>query len=316
MTPKVSIICLCYNHSRFIEEAVESVFRQTYLNFEIIIIDDASQDNSKEVIERLCRKYTQIKFIPNGENMGMCKSFNKGLSISTGEFIIDLAGDDVLFPQRIEKQVNAFQQLDDSYGVVYSNAMMMNEKGESLGTFYRQGSGGELLERVIEGNVFSKVVTSYHICSPTIMMKKKVLNDLGGYDPSLSYEDYDFFIRSSRYYKYHFINEVLTGKRDVKGSDSYSWFKRKHNLHLTSTLKIHKKYLWLCKNEDEINAGLSSIRYHMRQSLFMECYSLCIQYFELLKGLNKYTFMDRVIYSIAKTRLPLYYFYNIYKKML
>jgi hypothetical protein len=148
------------------------------------------------------------------------------------------------------------------------------------------------------------------------MMKKKVLNDLGGYDPSLSYEDYDFFIRSSRYYKYHFINEVLTGKRDVKGSDSYSWFKRKHNLHLTSTLKIHKKYLWLCKNEDEINAGLSSIRYHMRQSLFMECYSLCIQYFELLKGLNKNTFTDRVIYSIAKTRLPLYYFYNIYKKML
>lgn len=316
MSPKVTIICLCYNHSKFIAEAVESVFNQTYSNLELIIVDDASQDNSKEVITNLCVKYSQIRFIQNEQNLGMCKSFNKGLSFSTGEFIIDLAADDILYPDRIEKQVHAFQNLDIHFGVVFSDAMMMNEKGKDLHTFYKRSTDGELLENVNDGDVFTKVVTSYHICSPTIMMKKKVLEELGGYDPSLSYEDYDFFIRSSRNYKYFFINEVLTGKRDVKGSDSYSWYKRKHNLHLSSTLKILKKYLWLCKNEEEINAGLSSIRYHMRQSLFMECHSLCIDYFELLKGLNKNTITDKFIYTMALAKLPLFRFYNLYKKML
>jgi len=314
MNPKVSVICLCYNHAKFLEEAVLSVYHQTYKNVELIIVDDASKDNSRNVINNILQKYPDTKYIQNDVNLGMCKSFNKALLISEGEYVIDLAADDLMLPERIEKQIAAFLNLDENYGVVFTDAMMVNENRENLHTFYKRGMDGRLLEAVADGNIFTQIVSRYYVCSPTIMMKKKVLEELGGYDGSLSYEDYDFFIRSSRIYKYYFLDEILTIKRDVKGSGSYSFYKRKKNDHLESTFKVHKKYLWLCKNKEEMNAGLSSIRYHMRQSLFMECYSLCIEYFYLLKGLNKNSMVDKIIYSMAKARLPLFKLYHLYQK--
>jgi hypothetical protein len=145
------------------------------------------------------------------------------------------------------------------------------------------------------------------------MVRKKVFTELGGYDATLKYEDYDFFVRSSRNYKYYFINELLTLKRDVKGSSSYQWYQRKNNPYLTSTLQVLRKYLWLCKDKNEMEASLSSIRYHMRQSLFLECYSLTKEYYQLIKSLNKLTLTDKAMYQLASFRIPLYNLFSLYR---
>lgn len=315
MNPLVSVICLCYNQAKFVSDAVESVVNQTYKNIELIVVNDASQDASKNVILELCKKYPFIKFINNETNLGMCLSFNRALSESKGSFLIDLAADDILLPERIEKQVQAFEKLDNSYGVVFSDAIITNENKQPTGTFYKRNSNNELTQNVISGDIFTKVVASYQICSPTIMVRKNVFTDLGGYDPTLNYEDYDFFIRSSRNYQYYFINELLTLKRDVKGSNSYQWHQRKNNPYLTSTLQVLKKYVWLSKDKKEIESSLSSIRYHMRQSLFLECYDLTKEYYLLIKNMNQATFIDNVIYKLASWKFPLYNLFSLYRAL-
>src|SRR6187455_35784 len=101
--PLVSVICLCYNQASFVREAVLSVIHQTYRDIELIIIDDASTDNSVEVISDVLKSHPSIKFIPLKKNVGNCKAFNMGYRLSRGQYLIDLAADDVLLPARIER---------------------------------------------------------------------------------------------------------------------------------------------------------------------------------------------------------------------
>src|SRR5690554_6116465 len=104
MQPLVSVICLCHNHERFLEEAIDSVLDQTYPNIEIIVVDDASTDGSKALLKDICVK-NNLPFIDIAENIGNCAAFNKGFSVAKGKYVIDFAMDDVMMPERIEKQV-------------------------------------------------------------------------------------------------------------------------------------------------------------------------------------------------------------------
>ena len=101
--PLVSVICLCYNQGEFINDAVNSVLNQEYSNIELIIIDDHSTDVSTEIIQEIVTKNPQIKAIYNPQNIGNCKAFNIGYYASSGEYLIDLAADDLLDPNRISK---------------------------------------------------------------------------------------------------------------------------------------------------------------------------------------------------------------------
>ena len=92
--PVVSVICLCYNHKRFVEEAIQSVLDQTYSNVELIVVDDSSTDGSQAVIESLMANNPAVKFIPLSSNQGNCRAFNLGWKYASGKYIIDLSADD------------------------------------------------------------------------------------------------------------------------------------------------------------------------------------------------------------------------------
>lgn len=316
MYPLVSVICLCYNHARFIEEAVNSVVSQTYKDVELIIVDDQSTDNSVEVISQLMKKNDQLRFIKNDKNIGMCKSFNKALKETKGEFIIDLAADDIMLCERIMEQVEAFLTLKATYGVVYSDAYLINEKGEKITTFYKRNELGGLMETAPSKKVFKDLIHSYRICSPTIMVRKKVLEELGGYDENLSYEDYDFFVRSSREYRYFYIDKPLMLKREVVGSDSSSWYKTgTNNTHLSSTLLVCKKALWLCKTKEEKTALLHSVRYHFRQAYFLNVFLLVEDYYELIGSIHKQSITDKIILRLSRKNINVYPIYLYYLKV-
>ena len=108
--PLVSVICLCYNHARFVREAVESVLNQSYKNIQVIIADDASTDNSIEEIHSLKATYAPVELLLFSKNLGNCKAFNEALKLAKGEFVIDFATDDVMMSDRIEKQVAFFER--------------------------------------------------------------------------------------------------------------------------------------------------------------------------------------------------------------
>ncbi len=311
--PLVTVICLCYNQQRFVSEALQSVQNQTYSNIQLIVIDDASTDNSAHTIQTFLQNFPSVLFLELRENLGMTRAFNIGLSQAAGEYIVDLAGDDVLQPDRIEKQVRAFQQLDSSYGVVFSDAYLMDEQSRKTGTFYRRNADGLRKQLVPGGDVYTQVLHSYCICAPTIMSRKHVYHTLGGYDEALVYEDFDFFVRSARHYKYFYIDEALTCYRKSPGSDSTKFYCKRHNPHLISTLAVCRKAYLQNRTMEENKALANQVRYHLRQSYLTENFDLVDQYAALLKQVDKVDWLSSIIRLLAQLRwrtgpLPRWYF--------
>ena len=261
-TPLVSVICLCYNHERFVEEAILSAIDQTYPHVEIIIVDDASQDNSVTIIKQLLKRYPEIKFISLDKNVGNCSAFNIGFAQSKGEYIVDFAADDILLNTRIEEGVKALQQVDGSYGVQFSDAELIDENGVKLGLH-----SDKYPHAIIpSGDIYLDIIQRYFICAPSMLIKREVLETLNGYDESLAYEDFDFWVRSSRHFNYLYLSKVLVKRRVLSGSMRSHQFKR-GSKQLASTFVVCQKIQKLNKTWEEKSALKRRVAYELKVCL-------------------------------------------------
>jgi glycosyltransferase involved in cell wall biosynthesis len=260
--PLVSVICVCYNHARFVTDALDSVIHQTYPNVELIVIDDGSTDGSGKVIKKWMTNHPDATFILNAKNIGYCSTFNKAYRISKGEFIIDLAADDRLMPIRVEQGVHLFEQSGDDCGVTFSDAVYVDETGTAL----RRHSDKFPHETIPSGDVYKEVIKRYFICSPTMMIRKKVLDTLNGYDESLAFEDFDFWVRASRNFKFIYSPEVLVKKRVLGSSMSAKQFERS-SPQRWSTLEVCRKIKALNQTVDEQKALKRRLLYEVGVSL-------------------------------------------------
>lgn len=272
--PKVSVICLCYNQASFVSACIQSVLDQTYANIEIIIVNDASPDKSTEVIRSIIIDHPEILFLDLPKNVGNCKAFNQGLKHATGKYVIDLSCDDELELDRIEIQVDAFEKLSADYGVLYSDSIYINEKGEPKSNHFKKYTPEK-------GNIYSALVARYFIAPPTMMIKKAVFDELKGYDESLAYEDFDFWVRSARNWKYDYLEKPLTRIRITSGSLS-SKFHKKDNPLTTSTLEVCKKINSLNTTGDENEALFKRLKYELKIACLTGSRSVAKGFFELL----------------------------------
>lgn len=256
MQPLVTVIISCYNHKHFVEKAVISVINQDYVNLEIILVDDCSTDGSIEVVKSLKEQYPQIILILNSRNLGICTSFNHAFSCSSGDYLIDLAADDYLFPYKISSQLHKFQSLQSDYGVVYSDLIFVDEKGNKLPEQNEH-------KAFPEGEVFADVVARHCIYASTMLVKREVYKKLEGYDESLAYEDFDFFVRASRNWKFAYVKTPLMAKRELSTSLGKQFFEQGSRLG-ESTLKVCQKAKKLLRNQEEKQA--------LKQRLYYEAY--------------------------------------------
>lgn len=266
--PLVSVICLCYNHEKYLERAVESVLYQSYRNIELIIVDDASTDGSQAIAKKLGEKHN-LRTILLPDNQGNCGAFNTGYALSKGQFLIDLAADDVLLPERIKLGVKALEEKGLAYGVNFCDIELISEKGQSLGTHFKRDVEGKLIQPVVDGDMYQILLERYYISTPTMMMRREVLEKLGGYDENLSYEDFDFWIRSARDYKYCFTDLVLMQKRIISNSHSAKQYQLK-NPHCYSTAVVCQKALNLNKAPEENLALGKRVNYELKWALITE----------------------------------------------
>ncbi len=279
--PLVSVICLCYNHEDFIAESVESVMEQSYRPVELIIVDDHSRDGSRNKIGKLKSRYPGIKSLFLGRNQGNCKAFNAGLALAGGTYFIDLAADDVLMPDRIMRGIEAFREYDDSYGINFTDALYINEKSKPLHGHYPRNKQGKLKKPVPEGDIYPELLERYMICTPTMMIKKKVMVELKGYDETLAYEDFDFWVRSSRYFKYCFTDEILIKKRMVSGSLSTKQYIKKSAI-LESTYRVCLKAEKLNESTREKKALVKRCRYEFCKSVLSGNHAIGKKFAELI----------------------------------
>lgn len=254
--PLISIICLCHNHESYVHESISSVFDQKYKNIELIVVDDGSNDQSKRVIKETIEN-TDIQFIDIHETIGNCKAFNLGWKASKGEYIIDLSADDLLLPERVTLGLETFEK--SQIGVEFCNVQNINAAGSSLGHHFTS-------DQVQEGDLYETLIQKYFICPPGMMIKREVFEYLDGYDETLSFEDFDFWIRSSRKYAYGYTDEILVKKRIISGSHSANQFKF-WSTHQRSTLKVCQKIKVLNRSKTEKAALQRRCLYEIKQCM-------------------------------------------------
>ena len=313
--PWVSVICTAYNHEDFIDEALQSVVSQDYPNVELIVIDNASTDATAGRISAFIARHPTVQFIQNRENLGLNRAFNQGLTQAGGRYVIDLSADDVLLPNRIRKQVALFEELSGPYAVVFSNAAYIDVHGSHLRTHYMVDNQGHAQVKVPSGNVFRNVLESYFICTPTMMIRRDVLLELGGYDESLAYEDFDFWVRSSRQYHYAYLDEVLTLKRSVPGSLS-ARVMMPHNALLQSSLVVCQKAYDSCLTGDEYQTLAGRIRRFIRKAYYTKQYGLARQFGQLLAHIEQPGMLTALVLLLSRFRLPVNSIYRRYRSVM
>ena len=276
-SPLVSVICLCYNHSQFVVESLESVLNQTYNNIEILIADDCSTDNSVEVIINWLKQHPQITFIINTTNKGNTKTFNQLLKLSKGDYILDLATDDVLEKDCIEKQIHQFKNSkSDNLGIVYGNIELIDENNKHLDYYYKVDESLKTIVSPPSGDIYLSIISDTEkICSVSSLVKRDALLHTNGYDENLAYEDLDLWIRVARKYDFEYIDAVLAKKRELKNSLYHHFFLKNNKLSKRlqiSNYQILVKVFKLNKNRIEDRKMLK--RVHTELFLNIKFYNL------------------------------------------
>jgi glycosyltransferase involved in cell wall biosynthesis len=304
MQPLVSVICLCYNHRRFLSEALDSVRNQTYPNLEIILVDDASTDESAVWLAVYCAQYPEIKYIRHRQNTGNTRAFNEAFRLSSGEYIIDFATDDVLLPQRVAEQVQAFQALDQTYGVVYTDAELIDENSKPIGYFYRRNAQGAVISRTPSGYVFTSVLRHAFLCPPTLMFRRALLEKAGGYDETLAYEDFDIWVRSAQDFKFFFLDKILTRRRVHTASLSHKLY-TSGDKQLASTIIICRKAQKLIRTPDEKAALVVRVKAELRQAVFTQNFLEARLLIKLLEELTSLDWPYQLLKRVAEQEIRL-----------
>lgn len=302
--PLVTIICLCYNHASWVRETLDSAWKQEYPAIELIIVDDASTDGSVAVIQEWMQDKPQVSFIALPHNVGNCKAFNIALAGAKGAYIIDLAADDLLMPERVAVGVQAMEEAGEVWGVHFSDALYIDAAGKFIKSHYQRNAKGELISQVPQGWVYREVLERYFICTPTMMMRRSVLESLGGYDGSLAYEDFDLWVRSARSWKYLYTDKVLVTKRVLPRS----WSARQYEaetLQLASTLKVCQKAAVLNENREEHKALANRLRFELRQAIRHRQWEVGLQFLELKKQVWPKALEDKLYTLLLKNKIPI-----------
>lgn len=199
--PAVSVIIATYNRAYIISRAINSILDQTFQNFELIIVDDGSIDSTNELITKLMKKDSRIKYIKNKKNLGQPKSRNEGIKIAQGEYIGFLDDDDEWLPHKLEKQINKFQSVPENVGLIYCGLRYIHENKNMP----------KIIIPKLRGNLFTNILKENFFGSSTPLIKKECFNKSGFFDGNfLSGEDWDMWIKISKNYEIDCVPEALT----------------------------------------------------------------------------------------------------------
>ena len=195
---KVSVLMTVYNTDKYIKDSINSVLSQTYKNFELIIVDDGSNDNSKQIIKKFKNK--KIKKYLLKKNIGRIRALNYALRKSAGRYIAILDSDDISIKKRLKTQVDILNK-DKNLMLIGSMVRFNNENGKKLFT-YPSLEDCSNFENVIH---YKNVIPF-----STVIFRKEIIKSVGEFSTKVNYAiDYDFILRVKRKYKIRLLPKIL-----------------------------------------------------------------------------------------------------------
>ncbi len=245
MTPLVSVIIPIYNGEKFIEETIQSVLKQTYTNFELLLIDDGSTDGVRVRAEKIMSIDHRVNYFYQ-KNSGVSAARNFGLAASKGTLIAFLDADDVWLPQNLSKKMAKI--LEHNFGLVHSDGQVVDAFSRATGE-RMSGREGLLLEQMLEWS-------GTQVPGPSgILVKREVIDKVGSFDKNLSTSaDFDFFIRVASQYSIGRVPEV-------------TWMYRMH------ANNMHKNIALMEKDMRYLYKKLSALRLFKSYWYERKCYA-------------------------------------------
>ncbi|RTL01179.1 MAG: glycosyltransferase [Proteobacteria bacterium] len=203
--PLVSIVVASYNNAKYLEECLESAANQTYINIEIIIADDCSTDNSREIIEKFIVKYPNKKIVPvlHEKNIGACANLNIAiLNYATGDFVKVIDSDDYLSLDAVEVLSKELCQNPNRPAFVYAKSLVfVNDLN------HKKSISHTSLEKEVLS--FKGLYFRNYISACTVMFRRSVFVEVGGYDNGIYIGDYYLWLRMAAKYQFSFVDKVV-----------------------------------------------------------------------------------------------------------
>ena len=200
--PTVSVIIPTYNRAHLVGRAIQSVLNQTYQDFEVIVVDDGSTDNTEEIIKEFQKKDERIKYIKHEKNKGGSAARNTGIKAARGAYIAFLDSDDEWLPEKLKKQMKFFKNASPEIGVVYTGFIYKDELGGGTSKQHIPKKRGWIFEDILAGNCVGT--------TSTVIVKRKCFEKAGLFDENLpSCQDWDMWIRLAKECQFDFIEDVL-----------------------------------------------------------------------------------------------------------
>lgn len=266
---RITVICIAYNHERWIEQTLESVLLQDYYSKELIVIDNGSTDETAEKIQNWIDNSSgklSVQAFFHKETQPYCQLFNEILGKVQSNYLVDLSGDDVLYPDHLSSSIRVLRSSPQA-AFVFSDAYILDEQGE-VNTFYKRNAAGELTEEIELSNIYETLIQRNFICSPTVVFNTSILRKEGGYDESLYYEDFDIQIRLARNYPVVFSDHIGVLKRKHEGSMSAGQYLRYQSQMLPSTVRVCSKIQQMNHTEEENKALKARILFELKHALW------------------------------------------------
>ncbi len=226
---RVSVIIPTHNRKTYIPEAIGSVYKQTFIPEEIIVVDDGSTDGTRVEIER--RYGHTIRYIAQ-PNRGVAAARNKGIALAQGDYIAFLDSDDYWKPRKLEKQIQFFRS-NPNYLICYTDeTWLRNEQQVSKKSKHKKYAGW----------IVSQCLQQCFIGTSTVMINRKIFDQVGTYDEQLTVcEDYDLWLRISSRYPIGYIDEQLAVKRAGHGDQLSFRFWGMDRFRITAIEKLLKQ---------------------------------------------------------------------------
>ena len=201
MNPSISIIIITHNRAGFISEAIESALGQSFSDRELIIIDDASSDNTREIAENYAKKDGRIRYFRNNERLHISKSRNKALGLARGEYVAVLDSDDVWSDRDKLKKQYEFLERNKDYVLVGGGVIVIDEFGKETRRYFNRESDEDIRWKILFQNQFAH---------SGVMFRREAALKAGGYDDSLNIgEDYDLWLKLGTLGKMANLKEYL-----------------------------------------------------------------------------------------------------------
>ncbi|MEE9912506.1 MAG: glycosyltransferase family 2 protein [Deltaproteobacteria bacterium] len=200
VNPVISVIIPSYNRSEFILRAVRSVFRQTFNNIELLVVDDGSTDDTIVLLHSLQQEDPRLQVIKHEKNLGSQAARNTGILASHGEFIAFLDSDNEWMPDKLEKQISLINVSHGNIGAVYSGFFRVHADGKPT---------SEQIPR-FGGDIYKTALREWVADMNTLTVRKDILHKAGLLDERIrSYQEWDLCIRLAKVTEFDFVNEPL-----------------------------------------------------------------------------------------------------------